>query len=234
MTHTNPVSHPWRLIALLVVAILSLSLVNPGARAQNVPASALASQFFNAVSGEAPAYMLSTNAVLHSPEGTYTGVTGPAQFGEGLAAAFSDVRFTVQSTAEAADGWVIAAFALTGINTGSYRGLAANCAGVSVPGVALLRLSDESIVSPAWESLPRDQRNSFPVYETVTLVTEQWVNYDADALASQIATFNAFDPNTRPGCSDHVFDTSDIESADAPTPEPAPSCITANECALPY
>jgi len=235
VNHPLSTTHPWRLITLLVVAILGLALVTPRpAAVQEEPSSALAAhvalpnalaiQFFTAIGGDSAALMLSTDAVLHTPEGTFTGVTGPAQFGEELGTSFSNVQFAENAVVQTSDGFVIASFTLTGINTGSYRGMDANCAAIAVPGAAFFRLSEREVVSSFWASLPEDMRSQVPPYVTVTQVTEQWLNYDADVVASQIAAFNELDPNTRPGCVD--------ESADAP--DLAPTCPSPRACELPY
>ena len=83
---------------------------------------------------------MSPDAVLHSPEGEFVGREGLAQFGEELESSFSNVTFSTKSV-EIAGPLTIISFTLTGLNTGEYRGMVSNCAGISVPGVAVLRMS---------------------------------------------------------------------------------------------
>jgi len=231
MTHTPSIAHSWRLLTLLVVAIVSLSLASPSATASVAPSSTLAVQFFQSVGGETPWHLLGNDAVLHTPEGTFRGSSGPAQFGEALGASFSDVQFAVNSVAHASSDYVIASFTLTGINTGSYRGLDANCAAIAVPGVALLHLFEATVIANWWPM--HSDPYAEPPLETVTVVTEQWVNYDADVVASQIAAFNALDSTFRPDCSDHRANSTDVVQGPESAPDLIPSCHDTGRCAIP-
>jgi hypothetical protein len=230
--HPHHLRHFTRTWLLALVAILAMvgSTIQP-ATAQVSSSNLLATQFFDAVGGDAPAYLLSINAVLHTPEGTYSGINGPAQFGEEFGASFSNVQFSLQSASSMSDGTVLASFALTGINTGSYHGLDANCAGISVQGVALLDVEVMTVWTEAWTEA-NDPRLDQPESSTVVVVTEQWVNYEADAIASQIAAFNALDSSYRPTCASQGFDLTGSEPAAAP--DGAPTCLSPQECALAY
>ncbi len=192
-------------LARTIVVLVSLMGLMPGsisvATAQEAPA-AFANQFFNAIGGETPEYMLTFDAVLYTPEGTYLGAAGPAQFGEALGASFSEVEFANLSVAQAGEEWVIASFTMAGIHTGNYRDITPNCAGFSIPGVALLRLTKLVEDVQAWTSHSADERGSVPQMVAATMIVEQWVNYDADLLASQIEEFNDTDSGSQPGCAD--------------------------------
>lgn len=190
----------------ILLTVLTLLCSTGPANARFAPSSAIADQFFSAVGTGNTFSLLSAGAVLHTPEGDFIGREGPARFGNALDGSFSNVEFATNSV-EYVESLLIVDFTLTGINTGSYQGVSANCAGIAVPGVAVLMVQEDRVV-------------------------EQWIGYDSDAVASQIAAFNAFDPNTRPGCADHV--TSQNEASSEPTYQPAPSCNKATQCELPY
>ena len=186
----------------ILLAALTLLLSSGPSTAQIAPTPNLANQFFGAIGSGNSLFVLSPGAVLHTPEGEFVGWDGPSQFGEELNASFSDVEFNTNSV-EYVESLLIVDFTLTAINTGSYQGVAANCAGIAVPGVAVLMVSEDRVV-------------------------EQWIGYDSDVVANQIAAFNSFDPSARPGCSEHVM------PQDWPPYEPAPSCIKVNQCESAY
>ena len=180
----------------LLLAVLGLIMGLAPASAQVVPPSSLlATQFFAAIGGEVTAYQLSADAVLHTPDGDFTGQAGLTQFGEELDASFAGLAFTTDSVAQAGE-LVIISFTLTGINSGALQGLDANCARVAVPAVAMLHVTEQA--------MSHDPLGAYLVVTIDTIVTEQWISYDRDLLASQGADFNPLDPSTRSGCADHV------------------------------
>ena len=164
--------------SIIVAVLAALSLVVgfvPTTVAQNAAPLVLASQFFDAIGGNASLMQFSANAVLHSPEGEFTGRTGIIRFGTELEASFSNLDFATQSV-EAVDNLVIVRFALTGVNTGGYHDVEPNCAGFAVPGVAVLQVSDAKVV-------------------------QQWIGYDSHSVVNQILAYNQFDPNiSRSAC----------------------------------
>lgn len=194
-------SHAFRYGVLTALAVVGLfaSLV-PAASAQDDLAGLYASQLFKAITDESVMFLGTPHAMTHTPEGTFTGYAGPAQFGDVLADSFSNLDFRIQSIAQASGDWVIASFALTGINTGEYKGLDADCAAISVPGVALLHFEEFLVQVENPDSAALGQYLD-PVMETRSRVVEQWIEYDTDLIESQITAFNVVDAGVRPGCS---------------------------------
>ncbi len=193
-----------RSIVVSVLAVLGMTLAfMPSTVAQEAASQVLATQFFDAVGGNASLLLVSPDAVLHTPEGDYAGRAGLNQFGDDLGASFSNVAFSTQSAAQAGN-LVIVSFTLTGINSGSYQGIAANCAGIAVPGVAVLKVSEQSaVVTEPWTSGAMSEHFDIVQVRDVDMVVEQWIDYDRDLIASQISAFNLIDPslpNLRPGC----------------------------------
>ena len=170
MNTTSPVHSLRTFLCTLFTALATLSLVIglstslAGAVSQ---APSLDSQFFNAIGGGGSQFLIVPGARLHTPEGDYTGRGGLAAFGNDLGDSFSNVTFTTKSV-EQAGVLMIVSFTLTGINTGSYHGVVSNCAGITVPGVAVLQTNEAGFV------------------------VEQWIGYDADTITNQIASFNQF------------------------------------------
>ncbi len=164
-----------------LVLMISLTLVLPGqqASAQPLGAERLASvQFVEDVLGAGDlgvvATLVSPAAIIHSPDGEYLGVEGAGEFANALHASFSNLTFTVLGLTQEGDLTTVR-WVMTGVHTGSYQGLPANCAGVTVQGIAVLQFSN-------------------------SLIVEQWIAYDRLALTHQIEHFNAISPDTRPGC----------------------------------
>jgi hypothetical protein len=206
-------AHPFRsfrrtLFAALATLGLIIGLTASFAGA-STQAPSLDSQFFNVIGGGNAQFLMVPDAQLHTPEGDYAGLSGLRAFGNDLGDSFSNITFATKSVDQAGSLMVVS-FTLNGINTGSYHGLAATCTGISVPGVVVLQTNEAGFV------------------------VEQWIGYDADAISSQIASFNQFDPNTRPGCADHNILPQDEAPVAAPTYQPAPSCPNNMKCSLPY
>jgi hypothetical protein len=207
--------------------LLGLVASFTGTSAQIVPVNI---QFFDAIGGGTSLYAVSPDAVLRTPEGNYVGRAGLTQFGDDLEGSFSNLAFSTTSV-ETTGSLTVITFTLTAINTGSYHGLAANCAGIAVPGEAALRVDEQTVVSESWASTPREERSDVPQLEQVSTVVEQWISYDEAQIKSQISAVNLMDPEDRPGCADRVlFQT----YQDAPAAsEPAPTCLPAQKCELP-
>ncbi len=162
------------LITILLAAIgMTLAFI-PTTAAQQAGPQDLAAQYFDAVPGSASLELVSPNAVLHTPEGEFSGAAGLSQFGETLENSFSDLDFEMQSV-ETVDNLVVVAFTMTGIHTGAYLGLQPNCAGIAVPGMAVLRNSD-------------------------AVITEQWIDYDRQTLIEQIHAFSRYDAGEGTAC----------------------------------
>jgi hypothetical protein len=207
------------LFTLLVAIGLMFSLAPSASTA--APVVSLDLQFFDAIGSGTSLYLVSPDAVLHSPEGEFVGRSGLTQFGDELESSFSNVAFSTKSV-ETAGSLTIISFTLTGINTGEYRGMVSNCAGISVPGVAVLQTSqtDPSSDGEFWQS-----------DEALNRVAEQWVGYDTDAITNQIASFNQYYSSSSPGCA--AYDLPQQDASDS-VYEPAPSCNSPLDCRLPY
>ncbi len=163
-------SYVERSLIILLLAAIALALAHtPAATAQDVAPQVMADQFFDAIDGGSSLALISASAVLHTPEGEFAGRAGVTGFGTELESSFSNLEFTTQSV-EAVDNLVIIRFAMTGINTGGYHDVEANCAGFAVPGVAVLKLSEGGVV-------------------------EQWIGYDSHWMVNQLLAFNQFDPS---------------------------------------
>ncbi len=117
---------------------------------------------------------VSPKAVLHTPEGIFHGRDGIDEFSSDLRSSFSDLTFVVRESSISGDEIVIH-FVMTGTHTGLYHGNMNSCAGVKVPGLAVLRMDEHGI-------------------------SEQWITYDQQTLLEQIDRFEAFDSRIRSDC----------------------------------
>jgi hypothetical protein len=185
------VTFVFRFAVLAVIIPLLLVHTSP-AGAQATQGTVLANQFFGSITGDASSYRLSADAVLHAPSGDYVGQAGLAQFRTDLEASFASLQFETDNAAQAGE-MVIVAFTLTGINTGSYQGLAAQCASIAVPGVAVLRLATQADAQYADHPLLHEGIES-------TVVVEQWISYDESALFAQIEALSAVDTHSQEAC----------------------------------
>jgi hypothetical protein len=155
------------LVTLLVATLGTMVTAVPVTAAQVAPDLALALDYTDALNGGPSLFTISPTAALHTPEGEFVGRDAVSAFRTTLESSFTHLRFTTDAVEQAGEGGavVIVSFTLTGVSTGSYHGLAANCAGVMVPGVAVLRLGAAGVV-------------------------EQWIGYNAAVLSSQVADAN--------------------------------------------
>lgn len=167
-----------RLFLLLAVGLLFLTTHLPGGAAQVAPEQA-GLTYLAALQGTSPlassSLMVSQKAVLHTPEGIYHGRDGIDEFASFLQGAFSDLSFVIRNPSISGND-IVMHFVMTGTYTGSYQRLATNCAGIKVPGVAVLSLDD-------------------------TGIAEQWISYDVSTLVAQIDGFHQLDPSNKPDCS---------------------------------
>ena len=97
---------PVALVASLL-AILLLGSLGPSVSAQVMPSSQLATQFFLSLAGTPPAYALSADALLHTPQGDYVGQAGPAEFSTDLAASFSYLSFQAGDAVQNGDRVIV-------------------------------------------------------------------------------------------------------------------------------
>lgn len=193
-------------VALVASLLAILSSLTPTVSAQSSPGAVLATQFFGSITGEVAGYHPSPDAVLHTPEGDYAGRAGLVTFGNDLEASFAYLDFSMEAAVQAGE-MVIVSLTITGVNTGSYQGIAANCAGITVPAVAVLRVSEQQNVSRALAE---------PV------VVEQWIDYDRNLIASQVSDVNLMDPGDRPGCAGHVVTLDQDTDDELPPTSPLP------------
>lgn len=207
-------SGPARIIARIAALLTIASLLTTFglAAAAHTPAAndLLATRYFDSViedgSLQSASTLVAANAVLHTPEGTFVGPQGANDFATDMNATFANLDFQVKSIEVAGDTLVMP-FTLIGINVASYEGRTVNCAGVAVPGVAVITFAGGTIA-------------------------EQWISYDQAMLRSQIDAFNLIDAALRPGCATQLQPVAQaVATADAALP---PSCLGANLCELPY
>jgi predicted ester cyclase len=151
----------------IVFAVMALLVSSAPVAAAPVEAPLMSIQFFESVLGgadlEVAATILSADAVIHTPEGVFTGSDGAGQYATSLQSAFSSVTFVTQEPAVAGD-FATLQWRMTGIHTGTFHGLDGYGAHVSVNGIAVFRFDDSAIV-------------------------EQWIAYDRMALVNQIQAF---------------------------------------------
>lgn len=159
------------LAARIGLLALTTTLVtgSPGsATAQVAPLPALSLQYVDQIlevgNLAIATSLIAPEAVLVTPEGEFVGPAGASAFNTTLQESFGDLEFEV--TAASADGEDLQiAFTMTGIQTGTYLGIPAHCATITVPGTATL-----------------DVENG--------MIQGQQVDYDQHAMSSQAARFN--------------------------------------------
>jgi predicted ester cyclase len=191
------------LVTLLLATFGTMFAAAPVTAAQVAPDLALALDYTDALNGGPSLFTVSPTAALHTPEGEFVGRDAVSAFRATLETSFANLRFTTTDVEQAGEAGavVIISITFTGTNTGSYHGLPATCAAVSSSGVAVLRLGDAGVV-------------------------EQWIGYDSDALASQVAAFGQWPALGSSGC------TGQEPAALEPTSVP-PVCTNAETCELP-
>lgn len=168
-----------RLLFLLVVSTLLLTASQFTGSAAQVPPEQPGLDFLAVLQGDSALRALpglaTPDTLLHTPEGVFQGRDGIDQFSAFLQGSFTNLDFATQKT-EVVENLVIVNFTMSGIHTGSYLNMPGHCAGISVPGVVVLRIHESGI-------------------------TEQWIGYDREMLLAQIDGFHQFDPTNRPICS---------------------------------
>ncbi len=174
-TPRSIVSFYFLVVAVLLLAVSQITGAAADSRSQRPDTGAL---WLVMAKEDAPlasaSILVGPEVRLTSPEGVFNGAQGVNEFTATLRRSFSNLDFATKST-ETVDNLVIVTFTMTGINTGSYHGLPAKCAGVAVDGVAVMQLNESG-------------------------VREQWIGYDVAQLEAQIDAFNQVDPNNRPSC----------------------------------
>jgi predicted ester cyclase len=104
--------------------------------------------------------LVAEEAVIHTPNGTYSGHLGMRNFVEGLRASFPDANFNVTDLMTDGDT-VVARWVMTGSQDGAFQGNAATGAPVTLNGITILRFAHGIII-------------------------EEWVTYDRLHLVQQI------------------------------------------------
>jgi hypothetical protein len=174
-------SHSLRFIRIVIIIVFA-SLVHGAGQSPalaQADAQLMAVQYFDGILGNASlgaSALISPEARLHTPEGIFRGTEGARDFGAGLQESFSDLSFTASSSETVGD-YIVVEFMMTGIHTGTYRGAEPGCAGIVVPGMAVLQADGSGI-------------------------TEQWVSYDSQTVLDQIYVFGLFETEGRPSCGD--------------------------------
>jgi predicted ester cyclase len=169
-------SHAPRIFLLFAFALLLTLTHLPSGSAQVVPEQ-VGRTYLGVIQGTSPlasSMAVSPTAVLHTPEGIYHGGDGVEEFSSYLQDSFSDLSFVVRDSSVSGSD-IVVHFVMVGTHTGSYHGMPGNCAGIKVPGVAVLTSDDHGI-------------------------SEQWISYDQDTLEAQIDGFHQLDPTNKPDC----------------------------------
>src|SRR5690606_23676807 len=96
-------------------------------------------RYFSAIQDGSTYSLVSPHAVLYTPEGVFAGQDSLGRFGERLDASFDKVWFATTIT-HTVDEYLLIDFTLTGVHTGDYLGAKPNCAGIAVPGIAVVHM----------------------------------------------------------------------------------------------
>lgn len=165
-----------RIWLLLSFVLLLAATHAPGVSARDIP-ERTGHTYLAVIEGATPfttGVAVSPAAVLHTPEGIYHGQAGVNEFSSDLRSSFSDLTFVVRESSVSGDEIVIH-FVMTGTHTGLYQGMPGSCAGVKVPGLAVLTIGERGI-------------------------SEQWITYDQETLVTQIDRFEAAEASFNPDC----------------------------------
>lgn len=163
-----------RSLFLVIVTTLLLTTSQLAGTSAQTAQQQMAGSYFDAVQGGGAYSLVGPHAVLHTPEGSFAGTDGPTRFGAKLEESFTNVTFATRNT-ETVGEYVMIEFTLTGIHTGAYLDVSPECAGVAVPGLAILHVEESGI-------------------------TQQWISYDPGTVISQIDAFGQIDASSRPTC----------------------------------
>jgi hypothetical protein len=195
--HPHHLRHLTRTWLFALVAILAMvgSTIQPSTAQVSSPT---ASQFFEAVDSGTLMTSASGATVLHTPLGSFTGPSGPAEFGNALGQSFSFIEFTTDSV-ETGGNLVIARFTMTGVHTGWFHGMSASCAGISVQGVAIMQTGFRMEQTENLDSGTLGQHTD-PAYSVQMVVTQQWISFDVDQIESQIERYRSVVPNGSGQC----------------------------------
>ncbi len=118
----------------------------PGAGSSNeATAARLFDEVFSGKNAAACPELIAESAVIHTPDGLYTGHEGMCNFVDGLRASFPDANFRVTDLMTDGDT-VVASWVMTGTQDGTFQNLAATGASVSLSGITILRFALGKIV----------------------------------------------------------------------------------------
>ena len=193
-------------LSLVFFAMLLLTASQLAGGSAQTGGFQVSDRYFNAVEDGSAFSLISPHSVLHTPAGTFAGPNSLVRFGEKLDASFDNVSFATTSTHSEGE-YLLINFTFTGIHTGDYLGVGADCAGVAVPGVAVVHVG-------------------------LSGITEQWISYDQDLMLNQINAYAQVDSSLRPTCESQGFTNPEAESPKESIW--APGCIAANRCNEPY
>ncbi len=190
LQHRSHRSRPIQSLFLILAATLLLTASQlTGGSAQSA-SQGIATGYFETVQGGSVISFISPHSVLHTPEGSFAGADGPTRFGAKLEESFTNLTFATRST-ETVGEYVMIEFTLTGIHTGTYLDALPECAGVAVPGLAILHVGE-------------------------TGVSQQWISYDPGTVLSQIDAFGQIDASSRPTCDSQGLDQAEPAVASRP------------------
>lgn len=119
--------------------------------------------FYDVFSGKNAAAcpeLVAESALIHTPDGVYTGHEGMNRFVDGLRASFPDASFKVTDLMTDGDT-VVASWVMTGTQDGAFQDIAATGTPVSLNGITILRFEGG-------------------------MIAEEWVAYDRLHLMQQI------------------------------------------------
>jgi steroid delta-isomerase-like uncharacterized protein len=125
-----------------------------------VAVARLFNDVFSGKNGAACVDLVAEDAVVYTPNGTYTGHVGMRNFVDALRASFPNASFNVTDLMSESDT-VVASWVMTGTHDGAFQGIAATGAPVTLDGITILRFEHGMIV-------------------------EEWIAYDRLHLVQQI------------------------------------------------
>lgn len=196
------------LLGQLVVATLLGGVLTASATSQVGTQRLLAVRYLDELlevgNGSGSSFLLTDDAVLTTPEGTFMGPDGANDYGTLMNGAFSNLEFQVQQI-NVEDGSLTMPFTLTGIHVSTFAGLPGKCGAIAIQGLAVLSFNENT-------------------------VDRQWITYDRDALVGQIRAFNDIEPTRRPSCAEQLGS----QPLEMPAPQLPPACLPAQLCELPF
>ncbi len=148
----------------------------PGSGLSNeATATRLFNDVFSGKNAAACPELVAASALVHTPDGVYTGHEGMNGFVDGLRTSFPDASFKVTDLMSDGDT-VVASWVMTGTQDGPFQDIAATGASVSLDGITVLRF-------------------------TRGMIIEEWITYDRLQLVQQIEA-GSDPPKVCPPCSE--------------------------------